>query len=143
MLNRQKCDVKTIGENVKMTTQHNDDWLKPARDMLNHWAKHFRAIRGIGLGYASKAAHLSEHGEATPIPDDEIADKMDRVLCKVRAINEESYTVLAMYYFHEYSERAIGLALQISKTKCRDIRRSGEVMVATMIHDEQNINIKA
>lgn len=122
-------------------TQHNDDWLNPTRDMLIRWAKHFRAIKGERLGYPSLAAHLSKPGEGTPIPDDEIADRMDRVLCKVRAINEESYKVLAMYYFHAYTEREIGLALHKSKTKCRDIRLSGEVMVATMVHDEININI--
>jgi DNA-directed RNA polymerase specialized sigma subunit len=120
-------------------TQHSDDWLNPTREMLNHWAEHLRSIKSDRLGYSSKAAYLSEPVEDASIPEDDIADKMDRVLCKVKAINEESFRVLSLYYFHEYSERAIGLTLNKSKTKCRDLRLSGEIMVATMIHDEKNL----
>lgn len=118
-------------------TQHSDDWLNPTREMLKHWARHLNSIKGNRMGYSSKAAHLSERCEDAPIPEDSTADKVDRILCQVRVINAELYDVLSMYYFHRYSDGAISEALKKSREKCRVLRHSGEVMVATMIHNEK------
>jgi hypothetical protein len=120
-------------------TQHSDEWLIPAREKLNHWGEYLRSIKGDRLGYSSRASHLSTPGEDSVMPDDETAEKMDRLLCKVKAINFEAYNVLSLYYWLEYSDGAIGKTLQKPRLKCRELRLSGEVMVATMIHDEKTI----
>jgi hypothetical protein len=120
-------------------TQHSDEWLTPTREKLNRWGEYLRAIKGDRLGYNSRASHLSTPGEESVMPEDETAEMMDRLLCKVQAINFEAYRVLSMYYWLEYSDGAIGKSLQKPRLKCRELRLSGEAMVATMIHDEKNI----
>ncbi|MCU7845317.1 MAG: hypothetical protein KZQ93_15920 [Candidatus Thiodiazotropha sp. (ex Monitilora ramsayi)] len=119
--------------------QQHDEWLNPTRDLLLQWGEHLRSINGEGLGYSSKASHLVEHGVQQIIPEDELADKVDRVLCKVKMMNSDVFAVLKLYYYLEHSERSISETLQQSRAKCRDMRLTGEVMVATIINQDETI----
>lgn len=116
-----------------------DEWLNPTRNLLARWGEHMRSIKGVGLGYSSKASYLAEHGSPSPAPDDQVSDSVDLVLCKVKSINTPAYTVLSMYYYLEYSDRQISDAIKLSRTRCQNIRLSGEVMVATMLHDDGSL----
>lgn len=138
MSSQQSSDVRVTGDNATMT-QHNEDWLTPTREKLTRWGEYLRAIKTERLGYPSLASHLSDPGGDTSNPEDETAEMLDRLLCKVQAINFEAYRVLSMFYWLEYSDGAIGKTLQKPRLKCRELRISGEVMIATMIHDEKNI----
>ncbi|MET0109157.1 MAG: hypothetical protein ABW084_09700 [Candidatus Thiodiazotropha sp.] len=140
MLNLQNSDVRNIGDNATMT-QHNEDWLLPTREKLTRWGEYLRAIKSDRLVYPSKASYLSEPGGDTSNPEDETAEMLDRLLCKVQAINFEAYRVLSMFYWLEYSDGAIGKTLQKPRLKCRELRISGEAMVAAMIHEEKKLKI--
>ncbi|ODC01187.1 hypothetical protein A3197_01505 [Candidatus Thiodiazotropha endoloripes] len=122
-------------------TQHSDEWLAPTREKLDRWGEYLRAIKSDKLGYSSRASHLSTPGEGSAMPDDEVAEMMDRLMCKVQEINFEAYRVLSMYYWTKHSDGSIGKALQKPRLKCREIRISGEAMVAAMIHEEKKLKI--
>ncbi|MEW8194762.1 MAG: hypothetical protein ACH255_03125 [Candidatus Thiodiazotropha sp.] len=138
MSSQQSSDVRITGDNATMT-QHNEDWLTPTREKLTRWGEYLRSIKSDRLGYPSDASFLSDPETDTSNPEDETAEMLDRLLCKVQAINFDAYRVLSMFYWLEYSDGAIGKTLQKPRLKCRELRITGEVMIATMIHDEKNI----
>ncbi|MCG7868206.1 MAG: hypothetical protein JAY74_17805 [Candidatus Thiodiazotropha taylori] len=140
MSNQQSSNVKHTGDKAPMT-QHSDEWLAPTREKLDRWGEYLRAIKSDRLGYSSRASHLSTPGEDSAMPDDEQAEMIDRLLCKVQSINFDAYRVLALYYMHGYSDSAIGKTLVKSRVMCREIRISAESMVAIMIHDERKPKI--
>lgn len=116
---------------MAIAMRDDDDWLGPTRALLEEWGAHQRSIRGQGLGYSSQAAHLSIPGEVSeaPIPENAVADQVDRILCQVRDANAGAYAVLYRYYYWECSIRYVAQDLRLTRTNCNNLKQAGEIMV--------------
>lgn len=111
--------------------QH-DDWLEPTRDRLRQWAQWLKAERSPVCGAVTVRYRPRE---VDPVHDvlpseDGTAERMDRILCRVREVDAVVYCVLFQYYYHhEKSERDLAVDLHISRNKVSKLRMQGETMV--------------
>lgn len=111
--------------------QH-DDWLEPTRDRLRQWAQWLKAERSPVCGAVTvryQPREIDPVHDALP-DEDGTAERMDRILCRVREVDAVVYCVLFEYYYHrDKSERDLAVDLRISRNKVSKLRMQGETMV--------------
>lgn len=122
--------VSGIGS--KRMQRQDDDWLDPTRDRLREWARWLKTTSSpiggsITVRYQPRIIHPVNDA---PPEENGTGERVDRILCQVRAANTMVYLVLFQYYYHhEKSERDLADDLHVSRNRVSQLRLQGETMV--------------
>jgi len=115
--------------------QQQDDWLEPTRQRLKAWADWLHASSGAmpgGYGLIGSYRERQDQGQGyVPPYENNEAEMIDRILCKVRDRDQIIYQALFDYYYEaSMSTRDIAEHLRVSKTKVLTFIKQGETMVS-------------
>ncbi len=82
------------------------------------------------VSYSSHASFLSTPGETAPIPENEVAERIESILCRIK-FRREIYRALYLYYYLGHTIPGAAIAMDVSQKTYKIIRLQGEVMVGT------------
>ncbi len=112
------------------SVRQSDIWLEHTRDRLKVWGEHLKSIQLDRVSYSSHASFLSTPGETAPIPENEVAERIESILCRIK-FRREIYRALYLFYYLGHSNTQAGITMKVSEKTYRLYRLQGEVMVAT------------
>lgn len=112
------------------SVKQSDIWLEQTRERLDVWGAHLKSIQLDRVSYSSHASFLSVPGETAPIPENEVAERIESILCRIK-FRREIYRALYLFYYLGHSNTQAAIAMNVSQKTYKIIRLQGEVMVGT------------
>lgn len=109
-----------------------EPWEAAVREALETWGAWQRALPGA-VPVASRASYAERlDPEQTPYTN-EIAERVDSALCKVKRSSAQTFVVLHRYYIGEMSIRDIAQDMRASKNRVMNLKSAGEAMTAVLL----------
>ncbi len=112
------------------SVKQSDIWLEQTRERLDVWGAHLKSIQLDRVSYSSHASFLSVPGETAPIPENEVAERIESILCRIK-FRREIYRALYLFHYLGHSNTQAAITMNVSEKTYRLYRLQGEVMVAT------------
>lgn len=113
-----------------MAQQH--DQLEITRERLKQWGAWLQATQGAFSG-----GMISQYQERQSVAEglvlmggDDVAERVERILCRVKERHLRVYRVLWWWYYANASWYEIADAMRSSEKTVKTLRREGEIAVA-------------
>jgi len=122
-------DLVMPGKEMKIMINHIDD----VRVLLRTWAEWVRTGTGENLSYPRSSAfiHADEGREtATAISDNEVAEKVERVMCLLKSISPMLFQCLLCEYLYELTNQQAADKLKCSEKTFKIKRKEAEHFIA-------------
>ncbi|MCW8917159.1 MAG: hypothetical protein OQK24_15050 [Magnetovibrio sp.] len=112
-----------------MTRQHE---LEMTRDRLRQWGSWLQNTQGVFVG-----GSISQYEERMSVAEglvlmgeDEVAERIERILCRIKLQHPKLYRVLWWWYYANAPWHEIADASRSSEKTVKTLRREGEIAVA-------------
>lgn len=117
--------------------EHESETLRKAQELLKVWATWMNQTSGATLGFPSAAPYAGEridqaHTGYVNNPD---AEKVERAMCILKAINYQSYIAVACWYLSEMDRHEAADVCRCSKASYDTRKRNGEWFVVGFINN--------
>lgn len=113
-----------------MAQQH--DQLEITRERLKQWGAWLQATQGAFTG-----GMISQYQERTSVAEglvlmggDDVAERVERILCRVKERHPKAYRVLWWWYYANAAWHEIADAMRSSRASVNVLRKEGEMVVA-------------
>lgn len=112
-----------------MTQQH--DQLDMTRDRLKQWGAWLQSTEGVFGGVIATYDERSSVAEGLVLMgDDEVAERAERILCRIKQQHPRVYRVLWLWYYAEANWHQIADSMKAGVPTVRVMRKEGELLFA-------------